>query len=165
MKNTLEKLLKKLIEIDSKASDKLNHFENDLLDSFFISITALGSLYFISFIAAVLIQTSHQSTLLELLKVIVPTAIITKVIKISMKRERPDKSIRRGYIFENYSFPSGHSANSFGTAIVLTGFSGLGYLPLFLAGLVAFSRVYLKRHYVSDVLVGIGIGTLAAILV
>lgn len=58
------------------------------------------------------------------------------------------------------SMPSGHAATSFAGAVVLT------YLlpraaPLFflLAAAVAFSRVYVGVHYVSDVLVGALLGT------
>lgn len=57
------------------------------------------------------------------------------------------------------SFPSGHSATAFATALAV----GLVYprlrLPLLvLAALVALSRVYLGMHYATDVLVGTALG-------
>jgi membrane-associated phospholipid phosphatase len=66
-----------------------------------------------------------------------------------------------GVVPQSTSFPSGHSATAFATAVAV----GLLYprlrTPLLaLAALVAVSRVYLGVHYVSDVLVGSALGAL-----
>ena len=70
----------------------------------------------------------------------------------------------------DYSFPSGHTLHSFIVAAVLLHYDRrLGIPALIMAALVAFSRLYLYVHYPTDVLagmlLGIGIGTLAAVLV
>ena len=64
-----------------------------------------------------------------------------------------------GVIPASASFPSGHSATAFATAVAV----GLVYprlrVPLLaLATLVALSRVYLGMHYATDVLVGSALG-------
>ena len=64
-----------------------------------------------------------------------------------------------GAIPASASFPSGHSATAFATAVAV----GLVYprlrLPLLaLAALVALSRVYLGMHYSTDVLAGTALG-------
>ena len=60
---------------------------------------------------------------------------------------------------EDYSFPSGHTAVSFAAASVLLFQKSKGWLPaLLMAGLIAFSRLYLYVHWPSDVLGGALLG-------
>lgn len=65
-----------------------------------------------------------------------------------------------------YSFPSGHSANSFAACVLL----GLAYRRwlgalLCFAATIAFSRVYVGVHYPSDVLAGSFLGAAVGLLV
>lgn len=63
-----------------------------------------------------------------------------------------------------YSMPSGHSLCGFACATILTLFWGWkGILSYVLAGLIAFSRLFLCVHYPSDVLVGACVGILFAL--
>lgn len=70
----------------------------------------------------------------------------------------------------DFSFPSGHTIASFEAATVLVlHHRKWGVSALVLAGLIAFSRLYLFVHYPTDVLtsvvLGVGIGLLASWLV
>jgi len=65
----------------------------------------------------------------------------------------------------DFSFPSGHTIASFEAATALTIHNKkLGIPALILAGLIAFSRLYLYVHYPTDVIVSVGLGIAFAFL-
>ena len=92
------------------------------------------------------------------------------IIKNVVRRPRPF-SIRLSYdTISNhpvdYSFPSGHAYSSFAAATAICIFlPSFGIGAVVLACLIAFSRIYLCVHYLSDVLFSIffGIGTAVAV--
>jgi undecaprenyl-diphosphatase len=63
--------------------------------------------------------------------------------------------------FDSFSFPSGHTVNAFAIGTVLSSLHP-GWLPvmLFIAVSVGSSRVFLRLHFVTDVLVGASLGVL-----
>jgi hypothetical protein len=77
-------------------------------------------------------------------------------LKLAVQRPRPDAS-------NTYSFPSGHTSSAFATATVIQGHFGwkAGIPAYAMAAFVATSRVASDKHYLSDVLVGAGIGMAA----
>jgi membrane-associated phospholipid phosphatase len=69
------------------------------------------------------------------------------------------------YDYEWISFPSGHAATAFSAAIVLTIlYPRWRILFLFSGALIAFSRILLTQHYVSDVIAGSFLGIITSIL-
>jgi undecaprenyl-diphosphatase len=91
------------------------------------------------------------------------------LVKALVKRVRPDGDRPMDGSFwqklGHYSFPSSHTANTFCVAVLaLHWWPYLGIFFYILALIVAFSRVYLKNHYPSDVLVGGLIGASYGIL-
>lgn len=64
----------------------------------------------------------------------------------------------------DFSFPSGHTCASFAAAVVCLKMlpQKYGISAVILAGLIAFSRLYLGVHFFTDVLAGALIGTLSA---
>jgi len=86
---------------------------------------------------------------------LVPTNIAVESLKRLTQRTRPDGERNPS----NSSFPSSHAANAMALAYVFARRWRKGALVFWLAAtLVAVSRVYLGRHYMSDVVVGTAIG-------
>lgn len=66
---------------------------------------------------------------------------------------------------DRYSFPSGHSCAAMAVAVPVALYSpAAGAMAILVAILVGASRVYLRVHYVTDVLVGQAIGAGTALL-
>lgn len=75
-------------------------------------------------------------------------------VKLRVGRERPDKS-------DNESFYSGHSSNAALGAAMVCGMNKHSCIPaLLLAGTTGYLRMAADKHWMSDVVVGLGIGYL-----
>jgi undecaprenyl-diphosphatase len=102
------------------------------------------------------------ATAREALYVLLPTNVVVEILKRAVNRARPDGEHKRS----NASFPSSHAANAAALAAVLSARWGRGRWAFWLAALlVGWSRIYLNRHFLSDVLVGVAIGVLCAWLI
>jgi membrane-associated phospholipid phosphatase len=93
---------------------------------------------------------------MDLLQAQILSEILVEPIKYAVRRERPDGS-------DNRSFPSGHASVTFATATVIERHLGwrksiLGYA---IASYVAMSRIHDNKHYLSDVIFGAAVGTIA----
>jgi membrane-associated phospholipid phosphatase len=90
----------------------------------------------------------------DLLRAQILTAGLTYGLKAAVRRERPDET--------GYSFPSGHASVTFATASVLQRhFGWKGAFAYSVSAYVAASRLHENRHYLSDVVFGAAIGTIA----
>lgn len=103
-------------------------------------------------------KASHLG--MDLLRAQILTEAMVQPIKFATHRERPDLS-------NHHSFPSGHAAITFAGATVLERHLGwrrslLGYA---IASYVASSRLHDNRHYLSDVVFGAAVGTIAGRIV
>ena len=92
-------------------------------------------------------------------------ALVSLLIKRLVKRPRPNYQQEDPpkilFLFASYSFPSGHTAASFTAWPVLSYyFPRYTFYFISLALLISFSRLYLAKHYFSDILAGIVLGLL-----
>ena len=80
------------------------------------------------------------------------TIATTYALKYTISEERPDGS-------NNQSFPSGHTASAFSGATFIHRRYGWkrAVIPYLLSGVVGYSRVDAKAHYIHDVLAGAAI--------
>jgi undecaprenyl-diphosphatase len=94
--------------------------------------------------------------------------LIVQVLKRSVVRPRPDNSGVLALTLnpDAFSFPSGHACAAMTLAVTAICDNPLSGLPaLGLALLVGASRVYLRVHYVTDVVVGQLVGAATAAVV
>ena len=84
------------------------------------------------------------------------TEILVEPIKLATRRERPDGSNRQ-------SFPSGHAAITLAAAAVIERHLGWrrSVVAYAIASYVAASRLHDNRHYLSDVVFGAAVGSIA----
>ncbi len=112
--------------------------------------------------------------LIAIIPVIIGWCICEYWIKNLIARPRPYQEIEAFKEFmdainykypKSYSFPSGHTTVSFAAAFVLAS-SNKKYIPYayILASLIALSRIILGAHYLSDVIAGMGVGTIIGLL-
>jgi undecaprenyl-diphosphatase len=88
---------------------------------------------------------------------LVATNLVVEILKRIVRRVRPDGDTNP----VNAAFPSGHAASAFGLALVFVRRWGkAAWFTWLLAALVAFSRIWLNRHWFSDVVSGALIGLL-----
>ncbi len=142
------------------------------LDRAFIIITNLGSVVFITTFNIVLLIILYNTHFKWSYFITITTgiaSIINTTLKLIFKRQRPTVS---ALVKENsYSFPSGHSMVSSCFYILLSTFISTiinTHLVFALGGililLIAYSRVYLGVHYPVDVITGVGLGLLIAMI-
>ena len=150
------------------------YLRNEVLTPVLTFITHLGDkgLFWIVLSLLLLIKKSTRKTgVLSLLSLLITFLIVNVCMKNGFARIRPYETLTDLlFLIEkqsDFSFPSGHSASSFASAVVL--FKRLpkryGIPILILAVLIAFSRIYMGVHYPTDILAGILIGSIVALLI
>lgn len=149
----------------------INHLpHNFFLDTFFGVITFSGYLGIAWIVISLLLYFRNKKKYRRLLFLIFLTDLISIIIvewilKNMIARPRPSVSIAEAIVpfdfYHSFSFPSGHATIAFAAAYILgRQYKKLKWLYYFLAFLISFSRIYLGKHYSSDVVGGAVIGFL-----
>ncbi|HLA28817.1 MAG TPA: phosphatase PAP2 family protein [Syntrophales bacterium] len=157
-----------IITLDRKLNSKLAVFRKPWLMTIMAVITQLGSGPF-WVVAYTCIFAFAPMALMPLLIAAIEAELATLVIILTLRylirRERPHPGLGDRPLdpWNRYSFPSHHSARM----IMLSVVCGAHYqaslaVMLPVAGLIGFSRLYLEKHYLSDVLTGAAVGGLVA---
>jgi undecaprenyl-diphosphatase len=139
------------------------------MDSFFLFATRLGDMGIAWGLAGACLLAFRKTRVYgaALLLSLFAYAIVGNfALKALFSRIRPFERFGHPILIPpplGFSFPSGHTGSSFAAAYCLFRANRKLALPFyFLAGLIAFSRLYLVVHYPTDVLCGALLGTLIA---
>ena len=103
----------------------------------------------------------HRETGRLMTSAFIGTGVTVWGLKEIIGRKRPLDDV-----VGNPAFPSGHTAYAFAGATLIGARHPKLRIPLYIgAGLVGLTRVYLGRHYVSDVFAGAALGTAIGALI
>lgn len=141
---------------------------NAILNSFFSLLSGIGSWGIVWLVILVVLFTVEEiedkRCFLSLILAVVLSLILCDfLIKNIVQRPRPayilHQIVEVGDTRRDFSFPSGHTTLSFAGAYVLAlHHKKLKKYYFILAFLIAFSRIYLGKHFPSDILGGIALG-------
>lgn len=158
-----------LLNLDTNIFSLVNHLpHNWVFNTFFSFISGIGSWGIVwLFILGILFfieEIEDKKCFLSLiLAVILSLFLCDFLVKNIVQRPRPsyvlNNVIEVGDARRDFSFPSWHTTVSFAAAYVLVlHHKKLRVSYFLLALLIAFSRIYLGKHFPSDILGGIVLG-------
>jgi undecaprenyl-diphosphatase len=154
--------------IDMHVMMWASHHRSTFQDVFFTTATWAGSLFVLLPITAILtgyLLVHEKKEAIFLLGIgFCGVVILTYLLKMIIKRPRPDLLEPLIAMPADFSFPSAHTAQITAFCLCLLLIVGkdrllwvslLGVASVTLIGCVAYSRVYLQVHFASDVIAGI----------
>lgn len=139
------------------------HFNGDLINSFWNVITFFGSrgwFWIALAVLLVIIPRTRYMGIPAVISFVITGGINSVILKNLIGRIRPfnysDLIIPAvGELPDSSSFPSGHTATSFAVALILLrADKRIGIPAVIFASLIAVSRMFLRVHYPSDVIAG-----------
>lgn len=169
----------RIIDFDKQLFLEINRHHQEWLDPvmlFFSSYTAWGIIAFflLSYVFYVQGEKWRWQTVGFAILCVIATNLFNQLIKIIIARPRPIHEqafvdlIHAIEKFDaSYSFFSAHSSSSFALAVFISLVirkNAFSLLALSWAFLVAYSRIYVGKHYPFDVVAGIIFGTLMAFI-
>jgi undecaprenyl-diphosphatase len=167
MEQLAGELVDAVVRFDTATMDAIVELRGPILTKVLTSVTGLGSataaLVFVGLFA--LAGWDEEAT--QALAMLAVAGLVVGTLMVTVQRAFPARPVclTDGAETVAHSFPSGHAAAVTGFAMVARDSETLPFGPAAaLAAVIAFSRVYLGTHYLSDTLVGVAIGIGAFLL-
>ncbi len=161
-------MFRKMRMLDYKVTDSITKIHCPFLDRLMVLSTYAGTgalIWWIALAIPFVISKTYRNTGIILIVSLGVNYLIGEVIiKKAVGRGRPSNLIDQEEMKINKpkdnSFPSGHTASSFcAFAVTFWNCPAYFWIPaVVVACLISFSRLYLRVHYLSDVLAGIILG-------
>lgn len=148
--------------IDKYVLSLMASMQNPVLGYIMNWITSAGSVFVVMIFMTTLFMWEEKKR--EYIPVLwfsfIAAALITIILKFAFHLDRPFGA--EHFLFLNilsYSFPSLHTAVAFAAVAVLDReYPMLKWFWVLFACLIAFSRLYIQAHYLSDVIAGALVG-------
>lgn len=165
-------MFKRIQSIDNAVIDRIARLHRPAVNKIMAAVSTAGNLGLIWFAICMplLINPRWRATGVNMILGLCIAHLAGEIIiKHIVKRVRPCHSLEEEEQIVNkprfYSFPSGHTTASFSVVAVtmLRCPAPMALGILLLACLMGFSRVYLRVHYLSDVVAGACLGFLCGI--
>lgn len=165
-------MLKLIQYIDDMVLEWIGRLHTPLLNKIMIFFSMLGTKGSVWFIICIPFLANKRTTFIgvNILVALSITAICGEgIIKHLVCRMRPCHKLENDDLIVKrpsfYSFPSGHTASSFAVTTVaiircpVYIWAGI----LLIALIIAFSRIYLRVHYLTDVVCGVLLGVICGV--
>lgn len=176
MRDLLLRLFERTHEWEINFLEGLQSIRNPILDWILVFFTRLGDvgiIWIIICVVLLLMRKYRKVGFIGLLALLIGAIITDLTLKGWIARERPftylsEERLKEVLIIQklhSLSFPSGHTTSSFAVGLTLSYYLKQYRIPiLLLASIIAFSRMYLYVHFPTDILAGIIVGSLSALL-
>ncbi len=163
---------------DSEIVKVISLIRNSFLNELFMGVTFISSAIIIFFFLTSLFlwKKNKRKWILPLWFTLGLSVVVSFLLKVAVQRQRPFQlgiiSVllpvleKASHLIWNFSFPSFHAMLSFCAIPILSKeFPKFKYVWIIFAGFVAFSRIYLGLHFLSDAIAGALIGYLLGIFI
>ncbi len=168
-----------IIDFDKQLFLNINKLHEDWLDPFMLffssytawTVIAILILFFVFYSET---KSRRWASIGFLTLVVTATNLLNQLVKVLVERPRPiheaafDDIIHAIEKYDaSYSFFSAHSSSSFALAVfasLVVRKRWFTFVVVLWAGMVAYSRIYVGKHYPIDVVIGILFGWAMAIL-
>jgi undecaprenyl-diphosphatase len=168
-------MLSYLVSLDRWLFTLINQLPHNLFtDCFFGILSGVGYAGIVWFIIGIslFIWEEIKDRRLLLSQIIAGATsffLVDILLKNFFQRSRPEFRLPSAIVVmdftKSYSFPSGHTAVAFAMAYILSRkYKKWSWFYYLLAILIAFSRIYLGKHYPGDILAGAMLGTMIGIV-
>ena len=168
----MTELIKTISSFELKVLDFVsNYFSNPVFDAFMPIISATcnhGEIWIVLALTMLFFKKTRKAGFAVIISLIIGYLVGNMTLKPLIARVRPFELSAIELIINpptDFSFPSGHTLASFESAFAINFYNKkFGKYAFILASVIAFSRLYLYVHYPTDIVFGIILGFLIAVI-